>query len=212
MTSDSSLIYGRTSFDFEGDDLAGKLRGVKQPTNMASWVHIEKDSDFSLQNLPYGIFSADSSRARIGVAIGEHVLDLNVLAEEGVFEDLDFDVAALQQPTLNAFAALGRRVQSRVRQRLQDLLEDDTHFGSLLRDAKSLRGRALVPISSVQMHLPMVIGDYTDFFVGLHHAATVSVISLALSYLCSDCQYSVQVLSSLGRRLSSSAPASITYQ
>ncbi len=150
---------------------------------MASWVHDDEGSHFSLQNLPYGIFSTEASPARVGVAIGEHVLDLKVLAEGGIFDDLDFDVTALLQPTLNAFAALGRHVQSRVRQRLQDLLKEDTEFGNVLRDNHTLRGRALVRLSSVTMHLPMVIGDYTDFFVGLHHAVTVRVILVEPTYL-----------------------------
>lgn len=150
---------------------------------MTSWVHDDKGSDFSLQNLPYGIFSTENSPARIGVAIDEHVLDLGVLTEGGVFDDLDFDVTALQQLTLNAFAALGRRVQSRVRQRLQALLKEDTELADVLRDNHALRDRALIRQSSVSMHLPMAIGDYTDFFVGLHHAVTVSVDLVEPTYL-----------------------------
>src|SRR5690349_15178238 len=131
---------------------------------MASWIPIEDGSDFSLQNLPYGIFSTTNSDARIGVAIGGYVLDLKVLATEGVFKVPGLKTQTLQQPTLNAYAALGKNVHSGVRQRLQDLLEKDTQSGHVLRDNQQLRAKALVPLSKVQMHLPMTIGDYTDFF------------------------------------------------
>ncbi|KAK5221801.1 hypothetical protein LTR72_006056 [Exophiala xenobiotica] len=138
---------------------------------MASWV-TEETSNFSLQNLPYGVFSTQGSKPRIGVAIGDYVLDLTVLAEEGVFDDLDFDITTLKQSTLNEYAALAKSVHSGLRHRLQKLLEKDTRSGKVLRDNQGLRDKALVPLDSVKMHLPMIIGDYTDFFVGLHHAVT----------------------------------------
>lgn len=141
---------------------------------MASWLPVQDDSDFPLGNLPYGVFSTDGSNPRIGVAIGDSVLDLKVLAEEKVFADLKFDATTLAGSTLNAYASLGRGVHGEVRRRLQQLLEKDTKLGDVLRDNKSRREKALVPLSSVKMHMPMNIGDYTDFFVGLHHAENVS--------------------------------------
>ncbi|KAK3648895.1 hypothetical protein LTR56_003819 [Elasticomyces elasticus] len=137
---------------------------------MASWIDIPDESDFSLQNLPYGIFSTNDTQPRIGVAIGQYVVDLQVLAKKGAFDGLDFDVIVLQQFTLNAFAALGRQPQAAVRGRLQALLVKQTEFGNVFRDNHSLRNKALIPLSSVKLHLPMAIGSYTDFFVGLYHA------------------------------------------
>ncbi|KAK3636497.1 hypothetical protein LTR56_014123 [Elasticomyces elasticus] len=154
---------------------------------MASWIDIPDDSDFSLQNLPYGIFSTDDTQARPGVAVGQHVLDLQVLAKEGAFDGFDFDVTVLQQTTLNAFAALGRGPQSVVRERLQALLIKQTELGDVLRDNHSLRNKALIPLSSVKLHLPMAIGSYTDFFVGLHHAeicASVLKPGATIEQLC----------------------------
>jgi fumarylacetoacetase len=153
---------------------------------MASWVTIDKTSDFSLDNLPYGIFSTIGSGPRPGAAIGEFVLDLGLMANEGIFDDLSLDLGTLNQPSLNAYAALGRTVHSRLRNRLQDLLKSDTPYGSVLRDNKMLRDQALIPLQRVQMHLPMAIGDYTDFFIGLHHAVTVSQRSSRLS-LSTEC-------------------------
>ncbi len=143
-------------------------------TIMASWIEVTETSDFPLQNLPYGIFSTKDTAPRIGVAIGDWVLDLKLLAQEGVFDDLRFEVKTLQQPTLNAYAALEKRVHSEVRHRLQKLLEKDTELGNVLQDNPPIRDKAFFRLNNVQMHLPMVIGNYTDFFVGLHHAVTVS--------------------------------------
>jgi fumarylacetoacetase len=141
---------------------------------MASWVHVPDDSDFSLRNLPYGVFSATDSGPRIGIAIGEYVLDVKVLAQEQVFDDLDFNIATLEEPTLNAYASLGKYVHGKVRRKLQQLLEENTQLGDVLRDNQQRRKRCLIPLDSVTMHLPVVVGDYTDFFIGLHHANNVS--------------------------------------
>lgn len=141
---------------------------------MASWVDIPEGSDFSLHNLPYGIFSTPQLSPRIGVAIGDQVLDLKTLAQADVFNDLGINIDTLLHATLNEYASQGNAVHRKLRQRLQDLLRRDTAVGHLLRDDDELRGRSLVPLDRVNMHLPMVIGDYTDHFIGLPHAKTVN--------------------------------------
>lgn len=140
---------------------------------MASWIPVKEKSDFSLRNLPYGVFSTNGSEPRIGVAIGDFVLDLRVLARDGIFDDLNFDVTTLEASNLNPFASLGKAVHNEVRKKLHQILEIDTEIGDVLRDDRERRMRALVPLNTVEMHLPMQIGDYTDFFVGLPHAQTV---------------------------------------
>ncbi|KAK4889554.1 hypothetical protein LTR27_011632 [Elasticomyces elasticus] len=137
---------------------------------MASWIAIADDSDFSLHNLPCGVFSRADKSPRIGVAIGDYVLDMKSLAEEHVLDDLDFDVSVLEQKTLNAFAELGRKVTGRVRRRLQQLLDIKLPLASELRDNHERRKRCLLPLDSITMHLPVAVSDYTDFFIGLHHA------------------------------------------
>lgn len=141
---------------------------------MASWINIPEDSDFSLYNLPYGVFSTSESSPRIGVAIGDQVLDLKALAQAGVFDDLGFNIDSLQQATLNEYASQGNTLHRKVRQRLQELLKRDTELATVLRDHDHLRGKSLVPLDQVKMHLPMTIGDFTDHFIGLPHAQTVS--------------------------------------
>ncbi|KAF7561497.1 hypothetical protein G7046_g2648 [Stylonectria norvegica] len=143
---------------------------------MSSWITISEDSDFSLQNLPYGIFSTADSGPRIGVAIGHYVLDLKSLAQEHILDNLDFDTATLEAPRLNSFAGLGRTVQRSVRKRLQEILSNNTNHVDMLRDNAGLRQRALVPLSDVRMHLPMDVGDYTDFFTGLYHGINCAEI------------------------------------
>ncbi|KAK4551909.1 hypothetical protein LTR86_010810 [Recurvomyces mirabilis] len=139
---------------------------------MTSWVNVPEDSDFSLDNLPYGIFSTSHLSPRIGVAIGDQILDLRALAGEGVFDGLDFNTDTLQQATLNDLASQGCAVHRKVRLRLHELLRHDTTSGDVLRDHGQLRDRCLVFLEQAEMHLPMVIGDYTDHFIGLPHAKT----------------------------------------
>jgi fumarylacetoacetase len=148
---------------------------------MASWIAIPPKSHFSLQNLPFGIITTRSNHQhRIAIAIGNYALDLNLVAQHQGFAKL----AGLQpdhqkvfiEPTLNKFAALGRPTHRLVRSYLQDLLKKDTPYPELLRDSPQLREKALIPLDEVENHLPMAIGDYTDFFAGRNHAQTVGAM------------------------------------
>lgn len=144
---------------------------------MASWLEIDNDSDFSFHNLPYGIFSTeDSRRRRIGVAVGDYILDMKALVQEHLFENCNFDTSTLEQETLNSYAALGKTLHRQVRLILQDLLSIDTALGHMLRDHPERKKKILIPIHKAQMHLPMDIGDYTDFFVGQYHAQNVGSV------------------------------------
>ena len=101
-------------------------------------------------------------------------IDLKTLAQDGVLSSIHFDANTLEKPLLNEYAGLGKEVHVAVRQLLLDLLEKDTSLGSKLRDNEERNKRALVPLGQVKMHLPIHIGDYTDFFVGVYHARNVS--------------------------------------
>ncbi|KAL1961574.1 hypothetical protein VTN77DRAFT_1426 [Rasamsonia byssochlamydoides] len=141
---------------------------------MNSWLPVHPDSDLSLHNLPYGTFSTSTLSNRIGTAVGDHVLDLRTLAEDGIFDCLGFDASTLRESTLNKFANLGREAHRALRKYLQELLREDTPRPGLLRDHIDRRNIVVIPLDEVQMHLPMELGDYTDFFVGLHHAQNCS--------------------------------------
>ncbi|KAI1826710.1 hypothetical protein F4861DRAFT_42328 [Xylaria intraflava] len=142
----------------------------------STWVpDVSPETPFSLANIPFGIISTPSDPApHAAVAIGLHVLDLKILAGRDKFTELfpalKENEHVFSEPTLNAFAALGRQVHREVRSAIQDLLSAETVHPEVLRDNDELRRSALLPRTSVKMHLPMSIGDYTDFYAGYHHA------------------------------------------
>jgi len=141
--------------------------------SLRSFIPVDPASDFPIQNLPYGVFSTEASPApRVGVAIGDCVLDLAVLESEGLI-DLSpaFDVFA--QVSLNAFMALGPRLWSRTRARISELLR---HDNPQLRDNKMLRANALVPAADAKLHLPIAVAGYTDFYSSREHATNVGVM------------------------------------
>ncbi len=140
---------------------------------LRSFIPVDPASDFPIQNLPYGVFSTSASPApRVGVAIGDFVLDLAVLESEGLIDLAPaFDVFA--QGSLNAFMALGPKMWSRTRARISELLR---HDNPQLRDHKMLRASALVPIADVKLHLPFTVAGYTDFYSSKEHATNVGVM------------------------------------
>ena len=129
-------------------------------TTLTSWVDSAEGSDFPIQNLPLGIFS-DGAGRRPCVAIGDFVLDLTAISHL-----LEMDRHGdLSQPVLNAWLARGHQPQHELRSRLQLLLGDERHRDSV--------EPALIGQSEVRLHVPCLIGDYTDFYVGIHHATNV---------------------------------------
>jgi fumarylacetoacetase len=136
-----------------------------------SFVEVAADAHFSLQNLPYGIFTtADDPRPRAGVAIGESVLDLAVLEDAGLLAIAPPGTRVFDRGTLNAFIALGRPAWTAARARIGELLR---HDHAELRDAAPLRAKALRPLAGARMQLPVAIGGYTDFYSSKEHATHV---------------------------------------
>ena len=127
-----------------------------------SWVSgAAPGSDFPLQNLPLGIFSESKGQRRPGAAIGDYVLDLN-----GISDLLDEDWRAdLAQPVLNAWLSRGPEDARALRARLFEILGDERY-----RDDVE---PSLIGHSEVRMHVPCLVGDYSDFYVGIHHATNV---------------------------------------
>lgn len=144
--------------------------------NLTSFIDIAADSDFSIHNLPYGIFSdakdvTGNNNRRAGVAIGEHVLDLSVLEAEGLLSLTGgpyFD-----QPTLNAFIDSGRDNWTKARSTIQTLLSADI---DTLRDNKDLQAKALFKQADVTMHLPVHVPGFTDFYSSKEHATNVGTM------------------------------------
>jgi len=138
-----------------------KLTDDSNDPALESWVETARRSDFPIQNLPLGIFSVGERRRRAGVAIGDYVLDL-----AGIADLLDEEWRGdLLQPVLNGWLARGPQAQRDLRLRLVELLSDERYCDDVEPE--------LVGQTEVRMHLPCVIGDYTDFYVGIHHATNV---------------------------------------
>lgn len=142
---------------------------------MRSFLEIAPDSDFSIYNLPYGVFKpGGAGAARVGVAVGDYVLDLSVLHEAGVFAETVFARDNIfKQSSLNAFMKLGRAAWRETRRIVQGVLAEDS---PALRDRAALRDAALLPRARVEMLLPVEIGDYTDFYSSYHHAHNVGTM------------------------------------
>ncbi|XP_069703594.1 fumarylacetoacetase [Periplaneta americana] len=138
---------------------------------MKSFISYPENSDFPLENLPYGVFStSDNATHRIGVAIGDQILDLSAVSH--LFQNAELR-RVFQQETLNGFMALGRPAWQEARTRLQTLLSVDD---PTLQEDSQLRARSIVPQSEATMHLPAHVGDYTDFYSSIHHATNVGIM------------------------------------
>jgi fumarylacetoacetase len=141
--------------------------------SLRSWLEIDPNSDFPIQNLPFGIFKTQSSSPRIGVAIGDNVLDLAIMNKLGFFDKLKIDNSVFTNQYLNDFIALGKQTTNAVRERVSQLLSAEN---SELRDNKEAQGKVLQYLSNVQMQMPVKIGDYTDFYSSIDHATNVGTM------------------------------------
>lgn len=138
--------------------------------NKQSWVEVAPNSDFSIHNLPYGIFEAEGRGPRAGVAIGDFILDLYAVARLGLLDDLNITSTVFQQPVLNDFIALGKPYWTSLRARMTELLSTDNE------ELKPHVEQVLVDRKSAVMHMPVSVGDYTDFYSSKEHATNVGTM------------------------------------
>ncbi|MGI5146071.1 fumarylacetoacetase [Plantactinospora sp. CA-294935] len=129
-----------------------------------TWVAEAAGSAYGVHNLPYGVFRSAGRSPRIGVRVGDLVLDLDGAEAAGLVLAGD----ALRQPTLNAFLALGRAQWTTVRARIVELLTDERHRAAVTP--------LLVPLDRVELVLPFEVADYVDFYSSEHHASNVGKI------------------------------------
>jgi fumarylacetoacetase len=133
-----------------------------------SYIEVPVHSDFTIHNLPFGIYSIDNEAIpKIGVAIGEQILDLSFCQNMDFFYDLTFDKQVFYAQNLNPMMALGRTINQNIRRRIQEILAEDFNGKQLVIN------HGLVRQSEAKMHLPIQIGDYTDFYSSLEHATNV---------------------------------------
>ncbi|MFT6810676.1 MAG: fumarylacetoacetase [Saprospiraceae bacterium] len=129
-------------------------------------IEVEKNSDFSIHNIPFGVFSTNGTDKRVGVAIGESIVDLKAVAELGVW---DFDISVLSRPFLNDFISLGKTITAKVRTDIQGWLKDEL---SPLGTNKNV----FILQADASMHMPVQVGDYTDFYSSIEHATNVGMM------------------------------------
>lgn len=121
-----------------------------------------------MHNLPYGVYSLENEDIKcIGVAIGEHILDLQFCQNMDFFYDLDFEKNVFYASNLNPLMALGRTINKEIRKRIQYILSEN------FRERNLIQENGLVLQNEVKMHLPIQIGDYTDFYSSIDHATNV---------------------------------------
>jgi fumarylacetoacetase len=140
---------------------------------LKSWVEVAKDSDFPIQNLPYGIFSTKGKSPRAGVAIGDYILDLTEIQSAQLFKEIELPERIFDRPVLNDFMELGKKVTVPVRERISELLQHDNQE---LQGNDQLKEHALIPQNEATMHLPIRVGDYTDFYSSESHATNVGTM------------------------------------
>lgn len=137
---------------------------------MNTWLNVPTDSDFSIHNLPFGIYATATQKPQVGVAIGNQIINLAAVRMHRLLDDVSIDPLVLDQSSLNPLIALGRPVAQRIRTTLQALLSNED---SPLR---AVADTVLVSQSEARMHLPVTVGDYTDFYSSEEHATAVGTM------------------------------------
>ncbi len=146
------------------------MNAERTDTSYRAWLDIEPTSDFSIYNLPYGVFNRNGKK-RVGVAIGDYVLDLAELHEAGMFAGTAVaGENVFARHCLNDFMSLGRAAWGQIRQRLLELLDADN---SELSQRQPLRDRALIRMREVTLEMPVEVADYIDFYTSREHASNV---------------------------------------
>ncbi|NDK56220.1 fumarylacetoacetase [Pontibacter fetidus] len=138
-----------------------------------SWIEIAPNSDFPIQNLPFGVFETDDRDPRVGVAIGEYILDLLEVGRLNFFELIDIDPNIFHRPYLNDFIALGKPTWRAVRNRVSALLRNDN---TEISGNSKLIDQCLVKQSDAHMLMPVKVGNYTDFYSSIEHATNVGTM------------------------------------
>ena len=138
-----------------------------------SWLHVDKHSDFPIQNIPFGVFLTRDDIITIGTRIGDTAIDLGALHQLGYFEGIPLTDDIFLQDTLNDFIADGRQTWRAVRNRIADIFDDNN---PILKNNKSHKEAVLFRLDEIEMQLPVQIGDYTDFYSSKEHATNVGTM------------------------------------
>ncbi|WMX15015.1 MULTISPECIES: fumarylacetoacetase [unclassified Aureispira] len=140
---------------------------------LSSWIAVSSDSDFPIQNIPFGVFKTAEKSPRVATIIGDTVIDLAELAKAGYFSDLEVDAAVFSQMYINDFMALGKTATRAVRDRISDLFEKNN---TELAGKTEVLAKVLHNVNEVELLLPVQVGDYTDFYSSREHATNVGTM------------------------------------
>ncbi|MBS1534765.1 MAG: fumarylacetoacetase [Bacteroidetes bacterium] len=138
-----------------------------------SWLSVPENSDFPIQNIPFGVFITKDDVITIGSRIGDHAIDLGALQQLGYFEGIELTDDMFMQDTLNDFISDGKKTWRLVRDRIVQIFDEEN---PKLRDNKAHREVVVCPVNEVEMQLPVLIGDYTDFYSSKEHATNVGMM------------------------------------
>src|SRR5690606_32837341 len=135
-----------------------------------SWLDVSPGSDFPIQNIPFGVFLTKDHVVTIGTRIGDYAIDLGALQQLNYFEGIELTDDMFMQDTLNDFISDGQKTWRLVRNRISDIFEAGN---PKLRDNADHRDTVIFNVDEVEMQLPVLIGDYTDFYSSREHATNV---------------------------------------
>ena len=138
-----------------------------------SWLHVDKNSDFPIQNIPFGVFLTRDDIITIGTRIGDTAIDLGALHQLGYFDNIPLTEDIFLQDTLNDFIADGRQTWRAVRNRIADIFDANNNS---LRSNAAHKEVVLFRLDEIEMQLPVHIGDYTDFYASKEHATNVGTM------------------------------------
>lgn len=138
-----------------------------------SWLHVDKNSDFPIQNIPFGVFLTRDDIITIGTRIGDTAIDLGALHQLGYFDSIPLTDDIFLQDTLNDFIADGRKTWRAVRNRIAEIFDSEN---DTLKNNKQHKEIVLFRLDEIEMQLPVQIGDYTDFYSSMEHATNVGTM------------------------------------
>ncbi len=140
---------------------------------LKSWLDVTEESDFPIQNIPFGVFITKDDVVTIGTRIGDYAIDLGALQQLNYFAGIELTDDMFMQDTLNDFISDGKKTWRLVRNRISEIFESNN---SELRDNAGHRDIVVCNMEDVEMQLPVLIGDYTDFYSSKEHATNVGMM------------------------------------
>ena len=141
--------------------------------NRTSWIHVDDESDFPIQNIPFGVFLTRDDVITIGTRIGNTAIDLGALHQLGYFDEIPLTDDIFLQDTLNDFIADGRQTWRAVRKKIAELFDANN---SILKLNSKHKDIVFFSLDEIEMQLPIQVGDYTDFYASREHATNVGTM------------------------------------